>query len=121
MAESRRKADYRAVCLNVLDVLQTRHRCCQASSLIQFRDAPRDTEACPKSTELAVCRHVEPSFRGLRDANVPCALWFGCGWNDASLPALPLETLIRRPQTHIAIAVDDDSHRSCRRKRVSSF
>src|SRR5215510_6113923 len=54
MAESRRKADYRAVCLNVLDVLQTRHRCCQASSLIQFRDAPRDTEACPKSAEL--CR-----------------------------------------------------------------
>src|SRR5262245_55322036 len=65
------------------------------------------------------------SLRGLRDANVPCALWFGCGWNDASLPALPLETLIRRPQTHIAIAVDEsppvDSHRSCRRKRVSSF
>src|SRR5262249_58375858 len=101
MAESRRKADYRAVCLNVLDVLQTRHRCCQASSPIKFRDAPRDTEACPKSAELAVCR------------------------NDASLPALPLETLITRPQTHIATAVDEsppvDSHRSCRRKRVSSF
>src|SRR5262249_30999678 len=41
----------------------------------------------------------------LRDANVPCALWFGCGWNDASLPALPLETLITRPQTHIATAL----------------
>src|SRR5262249_2753444 len=51
------------------------------------------------------------SLRGLRDANVPCALLFGCGWNDASLPALPLETLIRRPQTHIAMAVDES--RAC--------